>query len=62
MAQWSNIVLAVAVGLVALTVVLGVVNMMRGGDPVRSQILMRWRVGLQFVAILIIFAILYSRS
>ena len=62
MTQWSNIVLAVAVGLVALTVVLGVVNMMRGGDPGRSQILMRWRVGLQFVAILIIFAILYSRS
>ncbi len=62
MTQWSNIVLAVAVGLVALTVVLGVVNMMRGGDPARSQILMRWRVGLQFVAILIIFAILYSRS
>jgi hypothetical protein len=33
--------------------------MVRGGDPGRSQQLMRWRVGLQFVAILIAMAALY---
>jgi len=34
--------------------VLGLVNMMRGGSPNRSQTLMRWRVLLQFIAIVVI--------
>ena len=47
-----------AVAAVAVVLVLGLVNMMRGGSPNRSQTLMRWRVILQFVAIiLIMFAI-----
>jgi uncharacterized membrane protein len=49
----SMIVLPVAVGAVALVLVAGLVNMMRGGSPNRSQTLMRWRVLLQFVAIVI---------
>ena len=48
--------LLVAVGLVLL---LGLWNMLRGGNPGRSQTLMRWRVGLQFVAIVIVMAVLY---
>ena len=48
--------LLVAVGVVLL---LGLWNMMRGGNPGRSQTLMRWRVGLQFVAIVIVMAVLY---
>ena len=47
----SMIVLPVAVGAVALVLLMGLVNMMRGGSPNRSQTLMRWRVLLQFVAI-----------
>ena len=35
---------------------LGLFNMMRGTSPNTSQKLMRWRVGLQFVAILAIIA------
>ena len=35
---------------------LGLWNMMRGASPNTSQKLMRWRVGLQFVAILAIIA------
>jgi hypothetical protein len=38
---------------VALVLLLGLVNMMRGGSPNTSQKLMRWRVLLQFVAIVI---------
>ena len=38
---------------VAVVLVLGVINMMRGTSPNRSQTLMRWRVLLQFVAIVI---------
>ena len=49
----SMIVLPVAVGAVALVLLMGLVNMMRGGSPNRSQALMRWRVLLQFVAIVI---------
>jgi NADH:ubiquinone oxidoreductase subunit 6 (subunit J) len=44
----------VAVGAVAVVLLLGLINMMRGGSPNRSQKLMRLRVLLQFVAIIVI--------
>jgi hypothetical protein len=49
----SSIVLPVAVAAVALVLLLGLINMMRGGSPGLSQKLMRLRVLLQFVAIVI---------
>jgi len=49
----SMIVLPIAVAAVALVLLLGLINMMRGGSPSRSQNLMRLRVLLQFVAIII---------
>jgi hypothetical protein len=49
----SKLVLPIAVGAVAVVLVLGLINMMRGGSPNMSQKLMRWRVALQFVAIVI---------
>ena len=49
----STIILPIAVGAVALVLLLGLVNMMKGGSPNRSQNLMRLRVLLQFVAIII---------
>lgn len=49
----STIILPVAVAAVALVLLLGLINMMRGGSPNRSQKLMRLRVLLQFVAIVI---------
>jgi hypothetical protein len=47
------ILLPLAVGAVALVLLLGLINMMRGGSPNRSQKLMRLRVLLQFGAIII---------
>lgn len=44
----------IAVGAVLVVLVLGLWNMMRGGSANRSQSLMRWRVGLQFVAVIIL--------
>jgi len=44
----------IAIGAVALVLLLGLANMMRGGSPNTSQRLMRLRVLLQFVAIIII--------
>ena len=49
----SSIILPVAVAAVALVLLMGLVNMMRGGSPNTSQKLMRLRVLLQFVAIVI---------
>jgi hypothetical protein len=46
----------VAIGAVAIVLLLGLINMMRGGSPNTSQRLMRWRVLLQFIAIVVIMA------
>ena len=48
-----------AAGAVAVVLVLGLVNMMRGGSPNTSQKLMRMRVLLQFVAIVVIMATIW---
>ena len=44
----------IAIAAVACVLVLGLINMLRGGSPNRSQKLMRLRVLLQFIAIVII--------
>jgi len=44
----------IAIVAVAIVLVLGLINMMRGGSPNASQKLMRMRVLLQFVAIVVI--------
>jgi hypothetical protein len=49
-----------AIGAVAIVLVLGLVNMMRGGSPNTSQKLMRLRVLLQFVAVIIIMAAIWA--
>jgi hypothetical protein len=49
----SSIILPIAVAAVAFVLLLGLINMMRGGSPSRSQNLMRLRVLLQFIAIAI---------
>jgi hypothetical protein len=52
----------IALGAVVCVLLLGLWNMMRGGSTNRSQMLMRWRVGLQFVAIIIIMGAVYFSS
>ncbi len=51
----------VALSLLAVLAVLlaGLWNMMRGRNPNLSQKLMRWRVGLQFLAIVIMMGLVY---
>ena len=48
-----------AVGAVAIILALGLWNMLRGGNSNRSQRLMRWRVVLQFLAIIVIMVTVY---
>ena len=62
MATFLHYLAPVAVGLVALVLLAGLVNMMRGGSGNTSQLIMRWRVILQFAAIVIIMAALYFSS
>ena len=49
-----------AVGAVALVLLFGLVNMMRGGSPDTSQRLMRLRVLLQFVAVVVIMLTIWA--
>jgi hypothetical protein len=48
-----------AVAAVFLVLLAGLWNMMRGSNPSLSQKLMRWRVGLQFLAIMIAMILVY---
>ena len=49
----------VATVAVLIVLILGLLTMMRGSSPNLSQKLMRWRVGLQFVAIIVIMVTVY---
>ena len=49
----------VATAAVAVVLLMGLYNMVRGGSSSTSQNLMRWRVGLQAVAIVILMAAFY---
>jgi hypothetical protein len=55
----SHIGVPIAIGAVAVVLLLGLLNMMRGGSPNTSQRLMRMRVLLQFVAIVVIMATIW---
>lgn len=58
----SNLIVALGIGAVTIVLLLGLINMLRGGNPNVSQKLMRWRVGLQFAVIVIIMGILWYRG
>ena len=49
----------ISIAAVFIVLLLGMGNMMRGGPGNRSQMFMRWRVVLQFVAIVIIMAAIW---
>ncbi len=49
----------IAVAAVLIVLLAGLWNMLRGGSPNRSQTLMRWRVILQFLAIIVLMASLW---
>ncbi len=49
----------IAVGAVAIVLLLGLTNMLRGGSPNTSQKLMRLRVLLQFIAIIVVMTTLW---
>ena len=58
----SGTMVFIALAAVAGVLVLGLANMMRGGSANLSQTFMRWRVGLQFTAIIIVMLALYLHN
>jgi NADH:ubiquinone oxidoreductase subunit 6 (subunit J) len=50
----SHILVPIAIGAVAIVLLFGLINMMRGGSPQLSQRLMRLRVLMQFIALIVI--------
>nr|WP_319514230.1 twin transmembrane helix small protein [uncultured Cohaesibacter sp.] len=59
MSSILSALIPIALLAVALILVAGLITMMRGSNPNRSQRLMRWRVLLQLLAIVIVMASLY---
>jgi phosphatidylglycerophosphate synthase len=55
-------VIVVAIGAVFAVLLAGLWNMLRGGSANRSQTLMRWRVILQFGAILLIMLFVWLKG
>jgi hypothetical protein len=62
MNSFVDLLVPIAVILVIGVLVLGLINMMRGGSANVSQKLMRLRVLLQFVAIIVIMGVIWWRA
>jgi Hypoxia induced protein conserved region len=56
----SHILVPIAIGAVAIVLLLGLINMMRGGSPHLSQRLMRLRVLMQFIALIVIMLTIWA--
>ncbi len=54
------LLIPLAVGVVAVVLILGLANLMKGGSPQTSQKLMRLRVLMQFVAIVIVMVTIWA--
>jgi hypothetical protein len=59
MQQFIDILIPIGMAAVVLVLLMGIWNMMRGGPGNRSQMLMRWRVGLQFLVIVLMMGGIY---
>jgi hypothetical protein len=55
----SHVAVPIAIGVVAVVLVIGLANTLRGGSPNLSQRLMRLRVLLQFIAIIIVMSTIW---
>ena len=55
-------IIPLAMGAVVIVLGMGLVNMMRGGSASTSQNLMRWRVILQFIAVMIMMGVLFVKG
>ena len=61
MSAVANYLVPFSVFAVFVVLLLGLYTMMHGKTPNLSQKLMRWRVGLQFVAVIVIMAAVFIK-
>lgn len=59
MSLFFSILAAIAMAAVLVVLIRGLLNMMRGGSPTRSNQLMQARVALQFVAIVLLLVVIF---
>lgn len=59
MASIIDILIPVGMAAIMVVLLLGIWNLFRNGPANRSQMLMRWRVGLQFLVIVLVMGGLY---
>lgn len=62
MNTFVNSLVPIATIAVAVVLLFGLFNMLRGGSPSTSQRLMRMRVLLQFIAIVVIMGVVWWRA
>ena len=62
MESFINLLIPFGAAAVAIVLVLGLINMMRGGSANRSQTLMRWRVILQFIVVVLAMGLIWFKS
>lgn len=62
MLGFSTIMVPVVVGSVAVVLGLGLFNLLKGGSGNTSQKLMRWRIGLQALALVLIMGTLWLQG
>ncbi|MEJ8474901.1 twin transmembrane helix small protein [Roseibium algae] len=59
MAEFWNVLIPIGMAAVVIVLLMGIWNMFRGGPGNKSQMLMRWRVGLQFLVVVLVMGGLY---
>ena len=62
MNTFVNALVPISVGAVAVVLLFGLANMMRGGSATKAQSLMRLRVLLQFGALIVIMGVIWWRG
>jgi hypothetical protein len=62
MESFFSLLVPVALAAVAIVLILGLWNMLKGGSPSRSQNLMRARIVFQAIAIVVIMTAIYFAS
>lgn len=60
--SYASAAIVIPMAAVSFVLLLGLANMLRGGSPSFSQTLMRWRVGLQLIAVIVMMLVLWLKT
>jgi len=60
--SYASAAIVIPMAAVCFVLLLGLANMLRGGSLSFSQTLMRWRVGLQLLAVIVMMLVLWLKT